>query len=64
MEIPYFDEKNSKFIPEKNKIIEPNKTPIIIIGGYFIFRNKKIIGKLNLKIYKEDEVEIIKSPFK
>ena len=49
VKIPYFDEKNSKLIPEKNKIIDPNKTPIIIIDGYFIFRNKKIREMLNLK---------------
>ena len=58
VKIPYFDEKNSKFIPEKNKIIDPNKTPIIIIDGYFIFRNKKIREMLNLKIYKEVEDDV------
>ena len=58
VEIPYFDEKNSKFIPEKNKIIDPSKTPIIIIDGYFIFRNKKIREMLNLKIYKEVEDDV------
>jgi uridine kinase len=58
VKIPYFDEKNSKFIPEKNKIIDPNETPIIIIDGYFIFRNKKIREMLNLKIYKEVEDDV------
>ena len=58
VKIPYFDEKNSKFIPEKDKIIDPNKTPIIIIDGYFIFRNKKIREMLNLKIYKEVEDDV------
>lgn len=58
VQIPYFDEKQCKFIPEKDKIIDPNKTPLIIIDGYFIFKNQKIRELLNLKIYKEVEDDV------
>ena len=56
--IPYFDEKLFKFIPEKDKIIDPIKTPLIIIDGYFILRNQKISEFFNLKIYKEVEDDV------
>ena len=58
VKIPFFDEKQCKFIPEKDKIIDPSKTPVIIIDGYFIFRNKKVREMLNLKLYKEVEDDV------
>lgn len=58
VKIPYFDEKQYKFVPEKDKIIDPSKTPLIIVDGYFILRNKKIREFLNLKIYKEVEDDV------
>jgi uridine kinase len=58
VKIPYFDEKNQKFDHKKDKTIDPTKTPLIIIDGYFIFRNQKIRDFLNLKIYKEVEDDI------
>ena len=58
VKIPYFDEKECKFKPEKDKIINPIKTPLIIIDGYFIFKNQKIRELLNLKIYKEVEDDV------
>ena len=58
VKIPFFDEKKQKFDPEKDKIIDPSKTPLIIIDGYFIFRNQKIRDFLHLKIYKEVEDDI------
>ncbi len=58
VKIPFFDEKKQKFDPEKDKVIDPTKTPLIIIDGYFIFRNQKIRDFLHLKIYKEVEDDI------
>ena len=58
VKIPYFDEKQCKFNPEMDKIIDPNKTPLIIIDGYFILRKQKIRELLNLKIYKEVEDDV------
>ena len=58
VQIPYFDEKEFKFNPEKDKIIDPIKTPLIIIDGYFIFKNQKIRELLNLKIFKEVEDDV------
>ena len=42
MHIPYFDEKQCKFSPEKDKIIDPNKTPLIIIDGFLFSKIKKL----------------------
>jgi len=58
VKIPYFDEDKCVFNPEKDKIIDPSQTPLIIIDGYFIFRNQKIRDFLNLKIYKEVEDDV------
>ena len=58
VKIPYFDEEKCMFIPEKDKFIEPSKTPLIIIDGYFIFRDQRIRDLLNLKIYKEVEEDV------
>ena len=58
VKIPYFDEKECKFNPEKDKTIDPIKTPLIIIDGYFIFKNQKIRELLNLKIFKEVEDDV------
>ena len=56
--IPYFDEKQCKFKPEMDKIIDPIKTPLIIIDGYFILKNQKISEFFNLKIFKEVEDDV------
>ena len=56
--IPYFDENKCKYVPEKDKEIDPKKTPLIIVDGYFIFKNQKIRELLNLKIYKEVEDDV------
>ena len=60
VKIPYFDEKEFRFNHEKDRIIDPEKTPIIIIDGYFIFRNKEVRDLLNLKIYKDIEDDYIR----
>ena len=56
--IPYFDEIDCKYVPEKEKEIDPKKTPLIILDGYFIFKNQKIRELLNLKIYNEVEDDV------
>ena len=58
VKIPYFDENECKFNHEKDKIIDPIETPLIIIDGYFIYKNKKIRDFLDLKIYKEVEDDV------
>ena len=56
--IPYFNEEKCIFEPEKDIIIDPVKTPLIIIDGYFIFREQKIRDMLNLKIFKDVEEDV------
>lgn len=58
VKIPYFDEQKQEIDPKHNKNINPRKTPLIIIDGYFIFKNKKIRELLNLKIFKEAENDL------
>ncbi len=58
VKIPYFDQEKLIFVPEKDTIIDPAKTPLIIIDGYFIFRDQKIRDMLNLKIFKEVEDDV------
>ena len=58
VKIPYFDENECKFKHEKDKIIDPTNTPLIIIDGYFIYKNKKIRDFLDIKIYKEVEDDV------
>ena len=56
--IPYFDDEQCIFVPEKDNYIDPSKTPLIIIDGYFIFKNQKIRDLLNLRIFKEVEDDV------
>ena len=56
--IPYFDDEKCIFVPEKDNYIDPSKTPLIIIDGYFIFKNQKIRDLLNLRIFKEVEDDV------
>ena len=58
VQIPYFDEEKCEFIPEKEKTIDPSQTPLIIIDGYYIFKNEKIRDLLHLKIFKEVEEDV------
>jgi len=58
VKIPYFDEEKMCFIPEKDKYIDPNNTPLIFIDGYFIFRDQRIRDLLSLKIFKEVEEDV------
>ena len=52
--IPYFDDEQCIFVPEKDNYIDPSKTPLIIIDGYFIlyFRN----GIYEKKEYWDDSI--------
>ena len=56
--IEYFDEDNCEFIPDKDIIVDPAKTPLIIIEGYYIFKDKRVKEMLNLKIYKDVEDDV------
>ena len=58
MRIPYFDEEKYIFVPEKDKYIDPSQKPLIIIDGYFIFKDQRIRDLLNLKIFKEVEEDV------
>jgi uridine kinase len=58
MRIPYFNEEKGEFEPEKDKDIDPSKTPLIIVDGYFIFKDQRIKDFLNLKIFKEVEEDV------
>ena len=58
VKIPFFDDEKCIFVPEKDEYIDPSKTPLIIIDGYFIFRDQKIRDFLNLKIFKEIEEDV------
>ena len=39
-------------------MIDTDKTPIIIIEGYYIFKDQRLKEMLNLKIYKEVEDDV------
>lgn len=54
--IPVFDEERMKVI--KHKEIDPERTPIIIIEGYFFFNYKKIMDMLGFKIYIDVQDDI------
>ena len=58
VKIEFFDEEKCAFIPEKDKIVDPVKTPIIIIEGYYIFKDTKLKDLINIKIYKEVEDDV------
>ena len=58
IKIPFFDEEKCEYVPEKDKEIDPNKTPIIIVEGYYIFKDQRLKEMLNLKIYKEVEDDV------
>ena len=58
VKIPFFDEDKCIFIPEKDKVIDPSKTPLIIIEGYYIFKDSRLKELINLKIYKEVEDDV------
>ena len=58
MRIPYFDEEKGVFEPEKDKYIDPSRTPLIFVDGYFIFKDQRIKDFLNLKIFKEVEEDV------
>ena len=58
IKIPFFDEEKCEYVPEKDKEIDPNKTPIIIVEGYYIFKAQRLKEMLNLKIYKEVEDDV------
>ena len=56
--IPFFDEEKCEYVPEKDKIVDPIKTPLIIVEGYYIFKDKRVRDMLNLKIYKDVEDDV------
>ena len=56
--IEYFDEEKCEFIPEKDIIIDPVQTPLIIVEGYYIFKDQRVKEMLNLKIYKDVEDDV------
>ena len=58
MRIPYFNEEKGVFELEKDKYIDPSQTPLIILDGYFLFRDQRIKDFLNLKIFKEVEEDV------
>ena len=58
VKVPFFDEEKCEFVQEKDKTVDPNKTPLIIIEGYYIFKDKRLKEMLNLKIYKEVEDDV------
>lgn len=58
VDIPYFDEEKCEFIEDKYKTIDPNKTPLIIVEGYYLFKDQRLKEKLNLKIYKDVEDDV------
>ena len=56
--IEYFDEEKYEYIPERDIIVDPKKTPLIIVEGYYIFKDKRVKELLNLKIYKDVEDDV------
>ena len=58
IKIPMFDENAGEFMKGKEKCIDPSETPLIIIDGNFIYKDKRIREMLNLKIYKEVEEDV------
>ena len=58
VKIPFFDEEKCIFIPEKDKIVDPVKTPLIIIEGYYLFKDIRLKELINIKIYKEVEDDV------
>lgn len=58
VKVPYFDEDRMKYIKTKDYIIDPEKTPIIIVEGYFIFTEQKILDLLGLKLFRDVQDDI------
>ena len=58
VDIPYFDEEKYEFIKDKYKTIDPVETPLIIVEGYYLFKDHRLKEKLNLKIYKDVEDDV------
>ena len=58
VKIPFFDEEKCEYVTEKDKIVDPNKTPLIIIEGYYIFKDQRLKEMLNLKLFKEVEDDV------
>ena len=63
VKIPFFDEDKCIFIPEKDKVIDPSKTPLIIIEGYYIFKEDDV--RLSRLVEKEEKyLKLDKEAFK
>lgn len=58
VKILFFDEEKGIFIPEKEKLIDPVKTPLIIIEGYYLFKDMKLKDLIDIKVYKEVEDDV------
>ena len=55
--IKKFDEDEGKYTNETFEI-NPDKTKLIIIEGFFLFKNQKVRDLINLKIYSEIDDDI------
>ncbi len=58
VKVPYFEEEKMRYNKSKDYTIEPEKTPIIIVEGYFIFKEKKILDLFKIKIFKDVQDDI------
>ena len=52
-----FDEEEGVYINEKIEI-NPENTSLVIVEGYFLFKNKKVRDLINLKIYNEVDDDV------
>ena len=56
--IEFFDEEKCEYVPDKDIIVDPIKTPVIIVEGYYLFKDKRLVEMLTLKIYKDAEDDV------
>ena len=56
--INHFNEETGLIEKDNVKEIDPNKETLIIIEGYFIFQNKKLRDKFDLKLYTEVDDDV------
>ena len=57
VQIKIFDEEQSIYTGEEIEI-NPEKVSLVIVEGYFLFKNRKVRDLINLKIYNEIDDDV------
>lgn len=56
VKVRQFDEESQKFVDELE--VDPAKVNVVIVVGYFLFKNEKVRNAINLKIYNEIDDDV------